>query len=175
MVTEITQNQAETLEKLEETAKSYAAQKSENKAKIAEARENLALAEKLAGLEENAAKTKRDLAIVEAHNAGVTIHGIAQAMGRKDRTAIYAIIGRYSAPQNLEPTPTPTLHSKNATATVTAVEQTLAGKPGWEVTLADGAKLEVYRSGSGTLMPIGPNKARWVENPELVDLIENLS
>ena len=53
MVTEITQNQAETLEKLEETAKSYAAQKSENKAKIAEARENLALAEKLAGLEEN--------------------------------------------------------------------------------------------------------------------------
>lgn len=118
-------------------------------------------------------------AIWDAKRGGLAIAKIARAYGTTNRATIYSIVAEmptYLAGEELTFLKTGEPAQKSdLTPTVTAVPNTIANKPGWEVTLPDGAKLEVYRAASGVLMPIGPNKARWAENPELVDLIENLS
>ena len=107
------------------------------------------------------------------YESGVPVRRIGTAYGSSNHLTVLEVIEAGKIVGNVTATVAP--EKSDLTPTVTAVPNTIANKPGWEVTLPDGAKLEVYRSGSGTLMPIGPNKARWAENPELVDLLENLS
>ena len=160
---------AELLENLESTEKSYAAQKSEGQAKIATARENLMLTEKAVRLQETASRARRDLAVVAAHNGGASVYAIARAMGRKDRTALYAIIGKYATPGTPTPTPDPT----NTPGEVKITAAMTSMGPGYELSWPDlpDLTLPVVKIGDQVraLGPSTPARQRYEADPAHYD------